>query len=276
MFVEKLGARQSKAYLLRKKDGSLWVLKQRKDDSVHDRLVTVIDTIGARIARSLGLRCNEIELIPSSIGNECKPFKHLPATLHSYMPGTKVYRTEKFHNLIMHQKHRKKDKSRGLTQEIIHNMTIDKDFPKLIAVDTFIGNSDRNRLNLLYDEEHNEFNAIDFGTSFKANLSKYAFKMIKKMIASNQKLESTLLNALLVYKNTLMQLVRHYPPAQLTAMFRALLKNAGSFHIKSGHEDFAEFSEETTKFITLARESHVSTKKLINALRRLLEAQNQM
>jgi hypothetical protein len=63
----------------------------------------------------------------------------------------------------------------GLTGSIIETMSMHVTLPYLVALDTFIGNSDRSLPNIFYDKKSNTFYGIDHAAAFTRALASFAY-----------------------------------------------------------------------------------------------------
>ncbi len=225
---KKIPAQQSFVFLVTTPHNERWVIKQHKHPSVVHQFTSVLDTLGARIAEKMGVACNRVELLSSSQCRSLKPLSDWPATINSFMPGENLKDKSRYEGHFVHQRIRHVEKSRqGLTLDVIRNMALHDDLPALVAVDTFIGNSDRNKSNLLYDKKTDTYNAIDFGDSFKTNLAEIALGYIRTIRKSA--LKPAEVKALTVYTTTLKALLKRYPPRTLITLLDRLAHQAGFF-----------------------------------------------
>jgi hypothetical protein len=87
----------------------------------------------------------------------------------------------------------------GLTIEIIQNMAKHPDLPRIVALDTFVGNADRSPPNLYYDEITDRFCGIDMAASFSSPLALAAYQRLEGL---KSHLTSGELSALIDYANT--------------------------------------------------------------------------
>lgn len=69
----------------------------------------------------------------------------------------------------------------GLTLAVIQDMAKHPDLPKIVALDTFVGNADRSCPNLYYDKVADRFCGIDMAASFSSPLAFWACQQLVKL-----------------------------------------------------------------------------------------------
>jgi hypothetical protein len=99
------------------------------------------------------------------------------------------------------------------------------DLPKIVALDTFVGNADRSPSNLYYDEMTDRFCGIDMAASFSSPLALAAYQQLKKMKKSH--LTSDELSALKDYAATLEFLIKNWPPDKQESILLEYSEMAG-------------------------------------------------
>jgi hypothetical protein len=247
-FAGERPASRSKIIILVNSGGARFLLKQRLGDEFKDQFMGVLDTLGALIAESVNVPCNHVELISVHDCLTHKLFKNRPATLHTFVPGCLPTKLERFKSLDIKQYYRHVSESeRGLTLSVIKNMALHPQLSRIVAVDTFIGNIDRFRNNLFYNEPTDTFYAIDFGNTFKKNLCEIAKKRIKELQLHKIRLSPEELRGLILYRNTLNALLSMHPPAALSARLEQLAEKTGFFSKKSPFKDRVKEARETIR-----------------------------
>lgn len=215
--------------LLSDSTGEKYLLKQGRKATPKSVFRTLLDVLGVSIAQSVSVKCNDIELIPSDNSCKHKFIKKLPATIHSFVHGKAGCRSNtSYPKLYLRQ--RMISSSLEITPKfpshIIANMARHRDLPPLVAVDTFIGNTDRSCANLFFAKKKNEFVAIDFGESFKSNLCKEVEKTISQLESDDVTLTVLELKGLVLYTKTLKKLIEMHKPPDLHQNLSALVKQA--------------------------------------------------
>ncbi len=200
-------------------DGAFFIVKQKKSTSVYAKLCIVRDTLSAYIAEKLKIPTNHVHIISSHVLFPGKQFMHEPASLHTYAPGVMIRdQTSIYDDLYVQQrwKPRWSYKEKGLTVEVIKNMSRHIDLPKIVALDTFIGNSDRHSGNICYDSDTDTFCGIDMDDTFDKNLCKVACDHMRVMLADESIVfTSCQVRGLMLYKATLKKLIKNFPPHKL-------------------------------------------------------------
>jgi len=198
-----------------------FVVKQIKNSSPDEQFLLVLDTLGCFIAESSDIPMNKVIIIPSNTPFHGKKTLEFPATLHSLAKGISTDKKCLYQDIDVHQRFRKKNspmwhrwgplatEKTGLTIEIIQNMVRHPDLPRIVALDTFVGNADRSPPNLYYDEIIDRFCGIDMAASFSSPLALAACQCLEGL---KNHLTSDELSALIDYANTLELLIKIWPP----------------------------------------------------------------
>ena len=166
-------------------NGKIFIVKQKRHRSVHSRLCIVRDTLSAYIAEKVRIPTNRVCIIPPRVYFLGKKFMDEPASLHTYAPGfTLREQPSVYDDLYVQQrwKSRWSYEQKGLTVEVIRNMARHPALPCIVALDTFIGNSDRHDGNLCYDFDTDTFCGIDMDDTFNKNLCKVACDHVRAML----------------------------------------------------------------------------------------------
>lgn len=220
------------------------LVKQYVASTLIQRIVAARDKLGSRVAQSVNVLANHVEIIPI---NYSFPGKHDPrsvATLHTFVSGTTIRdlpETSTVFQGSLKQEHKNNTpkNQRGLTRNIITTMSQHPDLCKMVALDTFIANTDRHTANFMYDSTNDRFIAIDLENSFHSNLGYYACQLIIALINNKNILLNTQeLNALSIYKNTLELLIASHTPQALYESFVAYVEESGT--IPRGLNGFLE------------------------------------
>lgn len=262
----------SKVVVLTTDQGKKYILKQRNSTTTRSRLMTVIEALGGHIAEEAHIKTNSIHLIPTQ--SHCKHlfFRGLPATLHNFMPGVTLREAPyPYHKLSLSQSCKTSKPHCGLSHSLIKNMSKHRDLPKIMALDTFIGNDNRHLDNLLYDKEKDQFTSIDYGDAFRTNMAKVSIGHITKLLKEKTRLSSSHKQALVIYLKTFNYLINHFTPQRVTAKLKKLLKMAGLQHTMKKD---ARFKHEAKTLIhehkNLIYQSYKDSQKLSLLISRLL------
>jgi len=253
---------------VKNQNGKIFIVKQKKYRPVHARLCIVRDTLSAYIAEKVRIPTNRVCIIPPRVYFLGKKFMDEPASLHAYAPGfTLREQPSVYDDLYVQQrwKSRWSYEQKGLIVPVIRNMARHSDLPCIVALDTFIGNSDRHDGNLCYDSETDTFCGIDMDDIFDKNLCKVACDHVRAMlddinlIFSFQEVEG-----LRQYMITLEKLIDKFPPNKLQKKLdyfvnRVGLTSSRMFNNKS-------VKHKLSKYKTIMVESYRDAKKLIRLL----------
>lgn len=266
--AQPFASRNSHMSLLKADRNSQWLIKQRKGAYVDSQMTPVLETLGTRMAERIGIICNHVKLVPMSACKKYKRAKNQPATLHSYVPGVNPRATEEMATLNIHQSMEWScGKKCGFTKYVIEGMSRHPALPRIVALDTYIGNSDRSAVNILYDPKMRIFYAIDFGFSFKSNLAKGALETLRALEHARVVFTQAELAALVAYRDTLRILIRLFRPAVMQTEFEKLVRKAG---LLSKHASFAEgrkgFKQALVIHKNFMYETYHSTTRLVRYL----------
>lgn len=211
-------------------NGKTYLVKQKKD--YKKQLAVVRDALAAYIAKTFRGIAHEIEIIRANQEFSGKVNQSLPATLHTLAPGETVRKQPKckYNALRLRQfwAQAQSFNEKGLTKLIIEYMTWHRQLPEIIALDLFIGNSDRHCGNLCYNPDTDTFCAIDMDDTFNKDLCELACKKLKYMIKKeNVEFSENELKALKRMKKALKILIRKHHPTELIQKLHVFAQQAG-------------------------------------------------
>lgn len=241
-----------------------FVLKQIKEASPDEQFLLVLDALGCHIAETSAIPMNRVTIIPSGVSFSGKKILELPATLHTLARGVTTEEESPYQDLDVHQRFRKENspmwhrwgplspEKTGLTISIIQAMSKHSDLPKIVALDTFVGNADRSSPNLYYDKTTDRFCGIDMAASFSAPLAFFAYRQLEA--AKDKYFTHGELTALEKYVRTLEFLIKNWPPERQERMLLEYSEIAGfkkgnplfdqnvadriEFHKKNMHDNY--------------------------------------
>lgn len=206
----------------------VFILKQINDPSLDEQFLLINDCVASQIGHATGVPINQVLFIPYDVAQHLKPYPERAATLHTYVPGKDLESelpscVQK--DFILQQRvinpnspWQKKfplaEHQQGLTQTIIESMGARADIPAIVALDTFVGNSDRSLPNIFYDQDSDTFHGIDQAAAFSKELPKLAHRRIKALIESGyfKNCAPEIIKGLCIYREVLRQLHRDYNP----------------------------------------------------------------
>ncbi len=254
---------------------NIFLIKQVRSSLPQRQLFVVREMLGSYIAELCMIAANSIKIIPVNCDFTGKLYTGRPATLHTVVPGCPVTHLSNADEFYIHQPMYKKEvpqKEWGLTYRVIHNMSLHPDLPAIVALDTFIGNGDRQAHNFFYDKQSNKFFAIDLESSFRKPLASLACSLIDSMI-KDQRLTLTAqeLNGLVIYRNTLKKLIQKNPPNQLQQMLDIFVMWSGIGDTISSDN---HIEQEIQLYKKIIFKNYASAQELVELLNKLIEQQS--
>lgn len=257
-----------------------FVVKQIKDPSPDEQFLLVLDTLACHIGNDSEIPVNQVEIISPNICITGKKIIELPATLHTFAKGVSTEKESPYQNIDVHQRFRKENspmwhqwgplapEDSGLTMTVMQNMAKHPDLPKIVALDTFLGNADRSPPNLYYDEEINRFEGIDGAASFSSPLALVACAQLKGK--KRTQVTQEVLSSLEIYVETLELLVKNWPPEKQESTLKRFSEmagfRAGCFLYDQNVVDRIEFHKRCIN------ENYKNCLKLIKKLRKILSS----
>jgi|GEM_PF-1086974 len=210
-----------------------FILKQK---IFFSHITFALEKLGFEIARSVNLCANQVRIIPKDCFFIGKERINVPATLHTFVPGIQLTNLPKhLHRyavclrLITNENPCKPEQTKiwGFPRKLISLMTLHKDFPKIVALDTFMANYDRTEGNLFYDEKIDRFFLIDFECGFSVNLAEGVYQSFLEMLQDeNVIFLPKEIESLIAYKNMLKHLIKKYDPKLLNAKIDESIEQA--------------------------------------------------
>lgn len=254
-------------------EGNRYVVKQYKSRFASKLLATTVsELVALEIGQSIGVSLDQACLIPAGVAFMGKEVG-LPATLHTHAPGIQFnhYNGENYQNLFLYLLDKK-----GLSKQVIYNMSRNRDFPLLIAFDTFVGNNDRGKLNLFYQESTDTFTGIDLGASFRRDLCAISTQNILALASDETlSLSDAEWDGLILYYQTLEQLVDLYPPEYTCAKIDEYAHAAGLFDPTYFNErQLKKWMRYFSHCKGIIRSSYKHAQELLIALEQLFERRN--
>lgn len=170
------------------------------------------EVLVSRIAESVNMPVNQVRLIFANFRFPGKKYEERIATLHNFMPGNRLKSMDKFLEVDIKQFSQPKGVL-GISREIINHMALSQNLAKIVALDTFTGDTNHSRGNIFFDEVTKEFYGIDLKRSYRKNLAILAYENIKKM--AQRGFNSRELAALRIYRDTLKALIVQNTPGNI-------------------------------------------------------------
>lgn len=210
-------------------NGKNYIVKQKKRP--EKQLSVVRDALAAYIAEGFNI-AHLVDIVSYKKRLAGKIHSDWPAIILTIAPGDTVRRQRDtvYNKLRLRQwwANAPADQEKGLTKDIITYMTWHKQLPLIVALDLFIGNSDRHCGNLCYEPETDSFCAIDMDDTFNKDLCALACEnlllMIQKDKVSFSKKEKIALNNV---RKCLRYFVIHHKPQELIKKLHIFASQAG-------------------------------------------------
>lgn len=184
-----------------------FMLKQQQPTaSSWMQYTLILEDVAARIAEEMKVPANHVRILPPCSSFALTPYPQLPSTIHTYIEGTH----SRDLNIMQNTRKGTPTENRGLTLEVIQNMSKNRTLPIIVGFDTFIGNTDRHRNNIKYCASTDGYIGIDHGDIFRP-IVKVAIDRVKKLVVNNTKLAPHVLQGLKEYRDMLRKLYKNYP-----------------------------------------------------------------
>ena len=241
-----------------------FILKQKTRSALFS---SVFEKLVTDIAYSVDIPTNLVKIIPCGTPFVGKKDKHMPATLHTFLPGVSVkYLPKHLREYAVSLRQVLKEgnvshKVGGFTRVLVSRMSLHEDLPKIIALDTFVANHDRHRGNYFYDEETDRFFAIDFEVAFRKNLAEKVYQSFIEMIEDKNLIFSAEeIEGFVIYRDMLKRLIDKYNPKLLRFCINELIDNAGIDLTKPKDEN------KKAKYDKMMEANYNSCIKIVNIL----------
>jgi len=274
--VYKFLEEQKNSYIVFIKDvnGNHYVVKQERDRTLKNQFRALCEVLCARIASEIAIPSHHVRLLPVGVSFPGKFIVKRVATLHTLVPGKTIRTLVEGHYAKLDIKQATDTnvpvEKQGFTERTIFYMSLHPQLPYIVALDTFTGNKDRNKANILYDEETDSFYAIDMSlmhdaTQEKQSVVQIACQQVYNMIDRHKKYTDKELQALSQYRLVLQDLVKKFPPKKTCELFDAILMESGLLSQQSGYDE-KEINALLSLYKRAIKESYVDVKKLIYLL----------
>ena len=208
-------------------NGNKFCVKQKRARKTN----VLCSVVASYIAKSCDIPVNEVRIIPTDLAFPGKTFEEEVATLHTFIPGKN--RRHAFSQKLSLKQYIKKvtEKRQGLTRRVIHDMSLHHDLIRIVALDTFVSNSDRASSNIFFHKETNRYYGIDLELAFKLpsrrDLGRVACYQIEWFIKNNINFSSAELRGLKKYNKILKKLLKKNPPQKLHVLLDQVAELSG-------------------------------------------------
>ncbi|MFP4338420.1 MAG: hypothetical protein ACLFQP_10865, partial [Halothece sp.] len=248
------------ARFVKDREGNNFVLKQAVNPLFLYQGTS--EVIASEIGNNAGINVNKSKIIPANVKTKLKTIQGLGGTLHGAVAG------ENLHDIGGEYQGLRFVQRDGLTRNHVKQMSRHPDLPKIVALDTFVGNRDRSRSNLFYDKKSDRFSGIDLGDSFRhtpffeASLPKKARKNFEKMDFSQFSPEER--QAAQSYLDTLKQLHKDNSPQSISQKYRNYIRlEGGGLDVLRQYvsiKDIFENHKESAKLISVLESKLTETR----------------
>ena len=224
---------------IKSSSNEIQIVKQIKDVPADEQFLLVLDALACFIANQSNIPMNQVTLIPAYVPFIGKYYQDRIATLHTLAPGHPVSEYLPWPDFDIHQRFRKPgsplwikwgplpSQKAGLTHEVISDMSRHPTLPKIVALDTFVGNADRSNPNIFYDSANQSFCGIDMAASFNNVLAEVACDQLNCLFNEKNLLSNLELQGLIIYYRTLRDLVDRFPLSQLHMLLDEFANDGG-------------------------------------------------
>lgn len=259
--------------IIRDGSGNKFIVKQDMRGEISRHLSVIRDVAAAEMAQVGNVPANKVVLIPAHYRFPGKALVHLPATLHTFAPGTmvKVLPKEQKREIYIHQsiKPNVAKEERGLNMKVIKSMASNRTLASIVACDTFTANGDRHHQNYFYNQKSDEYHAIDMESCFDKNLATYGCRLIRQLTRERKGvLTSKDVEGLKIYCSVLRRLLKAYTPETMYAELVALTTKSG---LTMRRKNAGIITNYLNKYEVNIRKNYASCKRLVGLLDRLFK-----
>lgn len=230
-----IATRKSIIHFIQNEKGVTYVVKQNKqilngEFTTRGQFYTVRELYGSYLAQYLGLRSQQVCLIPAGVACIGKQYSEMLATLHTVVPGEAVKQNKKYKSIVIKQwapGRKVSELELGLSDRVIKSMSKHKELPYITAFDTLACNNDRSRKNIYvvvqnakntFSDEADHFWIIDMDCCLSYNMAQVACEQLLYL----DKTKDFQLNELIAlnrYKKALQSYIQKCPLEKLYEIF---------------------------------------------------------
>lgn len=269
------------AYIRKITDGqNIYILKQIRDSALDEQFLLVNDAIASTIGFEANINVNQVFFVPYNTAKNLKKYPERAATLHTYINGKNLaqeqpgFLTEDFtlqqlvinSDALWYKKYPFAINQQGFTKDIIETISFHEDLISIVALDTYIGNSDRSLPNIFYNQKNNHFYGIDQADAFSKKLPFFACERFQELIESGyfKTCGTKIIDSLKKYKNVLLFLKDTTLPS---AVIQDMHKLASYLEPNSSQNNILQ---ERLKFHELIiADNYKATEQLINLINQI-------
>jgi len=219
-----------------------FVLKQIVDSDLDEQFLLVRDLVSSEIGVICGIPVNKVFILAGRDFEEfnlsgVRFYSDRAATIHEFIDGNSLddvlppFLNEQFclqqrfcnFDSPWQKKWPLKEDEQGMTKNVLVSMSVHSDLPKIVAFDTFVGNSDRSLPNIFYDEAKGRFYGIDHAAAFNSkNLPLLAFERLEELEKEGffKSCDEQVINGLRSYYGALVLLYKTISPGIVEQLFK--------------------------------------------------------
>jgi len=201
-----------------------YVIKQKRGGGVRKQFQVIFEELGGFIAEKTGILAQRVKTLPAGMVFPGKMITSRAASLVTLVPGVPAsdITDGPYAGIDMRQSNRPDwpQEKLGLNKKVIASMSLHPDLPRMAAFHTFFGIKGGGPANYFYDKATDHFYLIDFDKAYNSNddkdlISKIACDQIRRMLSAKKIFKNNEMQGLMLYKNTLQELVQLFPPARI-------------------------------------------------------------
>lgn len=257
---------------------AIYIFKQIDDSSMSQQLLLINDCVASSVGIQAGISINEVCFVPYTVGAHLKKYPERAATLHTYVAGCDVdlklplFLSTDFSihqrvidvNSAWQKQYPLLAKNQGLSKLRIESMSFHKQLPSIVALDTFIGNGDRSKPNIFYDEHKGCFCGIDHAAAFGKTLPFFACERLKELVHEGyfKSSDKKIVDGLRIYLNTLQRLHSTCQPSVIREALSMLIPYLASHAV-----DNSEIKKRLCHHEVIIENNYMVTAELIELLK---------
>ena len=250
--------------------GKQFVIKQTRDHIPCHYITAVRTVLASWIAQTVSLSMDHAVLICPHDIVLGKYYASSSASLHTIIPGEVIYKYPRFNTVQIRQS------TTGSVvgiRKIISSIAVHHDLACVAAFDTFVGNTDRSNNNLFYDEQSDRVYGLDQELAFDDDLCAHAETRLRQTLRGGRaKIIGAEYSALVVYRNTLAQLITLNPADRIVQMFDQLIVAAQPVPPLLTDKLWLEWNKEIARIRALVIKSGKSAQSLCSFLDQYLSS----
>ena len=245
--------------IVKDKAGKKYLIKQKRQWGEKRNVKhAVLETLNSYIANILEIPSQKVWIVPTSLDIPGKNDIGCAGSLHSFIKGEKLdecYSMRSIFNL-----YKSRSAPHNVLRQIIFKLSRRLGMAPIFALDTFIGNPDRIKKNVIYDKKEDICYAIDMGSAFGRNYAELINEIMKSWVPDEMVFDEQEHTALTIYRDTLKKAVELFP-----AEYLHLLSNKLCQEVKTSIKE-TEILKKTNKMMKQHYQSCVELVKTLDMI----------